>query len=199
MQTNTGGGIWKGIKRKLSGENFLISEFKNRGIDKSFVGVGSYYPGKIQVIDLPNVNGTYYCQQRAFLCSTTDVDVSISFTRRFGAGFFGGEGFILQKLTGDGTVFVQAGGTIVKKVLGFNESIKIDTGCLLGFSAGIDYDITMVSGIMNPIFGGDGLFLAHLKGPGEVMIQSLPFARLANNIYGAITDFSGKGGRSDDK
>ena len=190
VKTTTGGGIWKGIKRKLAGETFLISQFKNRGIEKSYVGIGSYYPGRIQMINLDAHQGVYYCQKRAFLCATPDVGISMGFTRRLGAGLFGGEGFILQKYSGEGMVFVHAGGTLIRKTLNHGETIQVDTGCLLGFSATVDYNIRVVSGIMNPLFGGEGLFLAHLKGPGEVLMQSLPFSRLADNLYAAMSDFT---------
>jgi uncharacterized protein (TIGR00266 family) len=186
MVTSISGGLFKGLKRKLAGEQFFMTTFVNDGHDRTRVGFGSYYPGKTVPIDLRLYDGAFYCQQRAFLCSDTTVDISMAFVKRLGAGLFGGEGFILQKLVGSGLAFLHAGGAVIRRDLLPGESLRVDTGCLLGFSAGIDYDITLVTGITNPLFGGEGLFLAHLTGPGEVLLQSLPFARLADNIASAL-------------
>ncbi len=194
MRTNLGGGLLKGIKRKLAGEHFFISTFENTGNERAVVGVGAYYPGKIVAIDLGQYEGKLYSQQRCFLCAEKSVEVSIGFTKRLGAGLFGGEGFILQKLYGEGMAFLHAGGSIIRKELLAGETLRVDTGCLLAFSSSIDYDITFVTGVMNPLFGGEGLIMARLTGPGEVLMQSLPFSRLADNIHSAITK-SGEGGK----
>jgi uncharacterized protein (TIGR00266 family) len=186
MSTGISGGLFKGLKRKFAGEQFFMTTFHNDSHDRAMVGFGSYYPGKTVAVDLRMYDGTFYCQQRAFLCSETTVDISMAFVKRIGAGLFGGEGFVLQKLVGSGLAFIHAGGTIVRRDLLPGESLKIDTGCLLGFSSTIDYDITIVTGITNPLFGGEGFFLAQLTGPGEVFLQSLPFARLVDNIASAV-------------
>jgi uncharacterized protein (TIGR00266 family) len=187
MSTGISGGLFKGLKRKIAGEQFFMTTFSNTGDDRGVVGFGSYYPGKTVAIDMRMYSGTFFCQQRAFLCSDATVDISMAFVKRIGAGLFGGEGFILQKLVGSGLAFLHAGGTVIRRELLPGESLKVDTGCLLGFSSTIDYDITIVTGITNPLFGGEGFFLAQLTGPGEVLLQSLPFARLADNIASAIT------------
>lgn len=188
MSTRISGGLFKGLKRKFAGENFFMTTFRNDGRDKAQVGFGSYYPGKVVPIDLRMFDGTFYCQQRAFICSTDQVEISMAFVKRIGAGLFGGEGFILQKLIGDGIAFLHAGGTIIRKELLPGETMRVDTGCLLGFSQTIDYDITIVNGITNPLFGGEGFFFAQLGGPGEVLLQSLPFSRLADNIASAMSE-----------
>lgn len=185
MSTTISGGLFKGLKRKLAGEQFFMTTFANEGHDRAMVGFGSYYPGKTVPVDLRMYDGVFYCQQRAFLCAETSVDVSVALVKRLGAGLFGGEGFILQKLTGTGLAFVHAGGAVIRRDLLPGESLKVDSGCLLGFSSTIDYDITIVTGITNPLFGGEGFFLAQLTGPGEVFLQSLPFARLVDNIASA--------------
>jgi uncharacterized protein (TIGR00266 family) len=186
MRTNLGGGILKGIKRRLAGESFLITTFENTHYEKAAIGVGAYYPGQIVAVDLSQFHGNFYSQQRCFLCADTNINISIGFVKRIGAGIFGGEGFVLQKLTGGGLAFLQAGGSMIKKELLPGETLRIDTGCLLGFSGTVDYDISLVSGIMNPLFGKEGFFLASLTGPGVVYMQSLPFARLAENMARAI-------------
>jgi uncharacterized protein (TIGR00266 family) len=186
MRTNLGGGFLKGVKRRLAGENFFITTFENMHYEKAAVGVGAYYPGQIVPVDLTKFRGHFYSQQRCFLCAETSIDISIGFVKRLGAGIFGGEGFVLQKLTGGGLAFLQAGGSVIQKELLPGETLRIDTGCLLGFSGTVDYDISLVSGIMNPLFGREGFFLASLTGPGIVYMQSLPFARLAENIARAI-------------
>jgi uncharacterized protein (TIGR00266 family) len=195
MSTTISGGLFKGLKRKLAGEQFFMTTFRNDSDDRAMVGFGSYYPGKTVPVDLGMFSGTFYCQQRAFLCAETTVDISMAFVKRLGAGLFGGEGFILQKLVGSGLAFIHAGGTIIRRDLLPGESIKVDTGCLLGFSATVDYDITIVTGITNPLFGGEGLFLAQLTGPGEVFLQSLPFARLVDNIASSMAMNIKKGKR----
>ncbi len=182
MQTSTGGGLLKGLKRALSGEGFFITSFTYRGTGKGHVAFSAPYPGKIVPIDLDALGGRFLCQKDAYLCSAAGVDVEIAFTKRLGAGFFGGEGFILQRLVGDGMAFLHAGGTIIERELGKGESLRVDTGCIVGFAETIKYDIRFVGGFKNALFGGEGIFLAQLTGPGVVYLQSLPFSRLADRI-----------------
>lgn len=185
MQTSTGGGLFKGFKRMITGESFFITTFMYQGRGKGHVAFGAPYPGKIIPIQLEKYGGRFYCQKDTFLCAARGIDIDIAFTRRLGAGFFGGEGFILQKLEGSGMAFIHAGGTIIKKELAHNETIRVDTGCIVGFAPTVDYDIQFVGGFKNALFGGEGLFLAQLRGPGEVYLQSLPLSRLADRIYAA--------------
>lgn len=182
MNTGTGGGIFKGFKRMLTGDGFFITSFVQGGNSKGQVAFGAPYPGKIIPLDLGKLGGEFLVQKDGFLCAANGVDIDIAFTKKLGAGFFGGEGFILQKLTGDGLAFVHAGGTIVEKDLKVGETLRLDTGCLVAFEPSVDYDINFVGGFKNALFGGEGLFLATLKGPGKIYIQSLPFSRLADRI-----------------
>ena len=190
MQTGTGGGLFSGFKRMLTGESFFITTFMNNGLGKQHVAFAAPYPGKIIPLHLGRLGGTYYCQKDGFLCAAQGVDIEVAFTKKMGAGLFGGEGFILQKLTGDGLAFVHAGGTIIARELKPGETLRVDTGCLVAFAPTIDYDIRFVGGFKNALFGGEGLFLATLTGPGLVYLQSLPFSRLADRIIAA----SGFGG-----
>lgn len=185
MQTGTEGGIFAGLKRIVSGENFFITSFLNSGVGKRNVTFAAPYPGKIIPISLPEVGGTFLCQRDGFLCAAQGVDISIEFTKRIGAGLFGGEGFILQRLSGDGKVFIHAGGTVIKKELKANEHLRVDTGCLVAFQPTVDYDIKFIGGFKNVLFGGEGLFYASLTGPGIVYLQTLPFSRLADRIISA--------------
>ncbi len=185
MQTSTGGGLFKGFKRMITGESFFITTFLYSGSGKGHVAFGAPYPGKIIPLDLETVGGTYLCQKDAFLCAANGIDIDIAFTKRLGAGFFGGEGFILQRLQGDGLAFLHAGGTIVKKDLGPGETLRVDTGCLVGFAPSVDYDIQFIGGFKNALFGGEGIFLAKMTGPGTVFLQSLPFSRLADRVFAA--------------
>lgn len=182
MDTTTGGGMFSGFKRLISGESFFITTFLNQSNYKRKVMFSAPYPGRIMPIDLAKFGGEFYCQKDAYLCSANGIDITVEFTKKFGAGLFGGEGFILQKLIGDGLAFIHAGGTIIKRELGPMERIRIDTGCLVGFEKGVDYDIQLVGGIKNTLFGGEGLFLTTLTGPGTVYLQSLPFSRIADRI-----------------
>lgn len=168
-------------KRVLTGESLFITHFTNKGMKKRKVAFAAPYPGKIIPIDLSQVGGRFICQKDAFLCAAFGTRLNIAFSRKIGAGFFGGEGFILQKLEGDGLAFVQAGGTIIKKELQ-GETLRVDTGCIVGFSEGIEYDIQRAGSLKSMIFGGEGLFLATLRGVGTVYLQSLPFSRLADRI-----------------
>ena len=185
MQTSTGGGMFKGLKRMVTGESFFITNFTYRGGKKGKVAFGAPYPGKIIPIDLRSYDGQFICQKDAFLCAAQGVEIEVAFTKRLGVGMFGGEGFILQRLSGDGLAFVHAGGTIVEKRLMPGERLRVDTGCIVGFSKGVDYDIQFVGGFKNALFGGEGLFLATLTGPGQVYLQSLPFSRMADRIMQA--------------
>jgi uncharacterized protein (TIGR00266 family) len=168
-------------KRAVMGESIFLTHFTNTGHGKKRVAFSAPYPGKILPIDLANYGGEITCQKDAFLCAAYGTAVDITFSKKLGAGFFGGEGFILQSLKGDGMAFVHAGGTIVEKKLN-GEKLKVDTGCIVGFTNGIDYDIERAGNLKSMLFGGEGLFLATLKGHGTVWLQSLPFSRLADRI-----------------
>ena len=185
MQTSTGGGLFKGVKRLVTGESFFITTFLNDGKGKARVAFAAPYPGKVIPIDLTEVGGKFLCQKDAFLCAAQGIEIEVAFTKRLGAGIFGGEGFILQGLEGDGLAFVHAGGTIIEKNLAAGETLRVDTGCLVAFAPTVDYDIKFIGGFQNALFGGEGLFLAHLTGPGLVYLQSLPFSRLADRILAA--------------
>lgn len=185
MQTNTGGGMFKGFKRMLTGESFFITTFLHAGSGKARLAFSAPYPGKIIPLDLTALGGTFICQKDSFLCAARGIEIEIEFTKRLGAGFFGGEGFILQRLEGQGLAFVHAGGTIVKRTLGHGETLNVDTGCLMAFAPTVDYNIQMVKGFKNALFGGEGLFMAQLTGPGLVYLQSLPFSRLASRVLAA--------------
>ncbi|CAL2104090.1 conserved protein of unknown function [Tenacibaculum sp. 190130A14a] len=190
------GKIFSAGKRLLTGENLFMTVFTNVGHGKKQVSFASPYPGKIVPIDLSEFGGKFICQKDAFLCAAKGVSIGIEFSRRLGRGLFGGEGFIMQKMEGDGMGFIHAGGTMSKKVLQAGEVLKVDTGCIVGFTKDIDYDIEFVKGIKNTIFGGEGLFFARLEGPGTVFIQSLPFSRLAGRVL-AMAPQTGKGDRGE--
>lgn len=168
-------------KRVLTQESIFMTHFSNVGQGKRRVAFAAPYPGKIVPVDLRDVRGVLYCQKDAFLCAALGTEVGIAFHKRLGAGFFGGEGFILQRLAGDGRAFMHAGGTVIRKDLA-GETLRVDTGCLVGFTAGIDYDIQRAGGLKSMFFAGEGLFLATLQGRGTVWLQSLPFSRLADRI-----------------
>ncbi|MCP4550005.1 MAG: TIGR00266 family protein [bacterium] len=184
METSTEGGLLKGLKRAIVGESFFITTFEHKGRGRSDVAFAAPYPGKIIPIDLEK-EGTYLCQKDAYLCSAWGIDISIALTKKLGSGLFGGEGFILQKLSGDGLAFVHAGGTVLERTLAPGESLRVDTGCLVAFQESVDYDIQFVGGFKNTLFGGEGLFFAVLRGPGKVYLQTLPFSRLADRIVKA--------------
>jgi len=191
METSTGGGFLKGLKRKIGGESFFITTFQNHGGQPATVGFSAEYPGKIIPVDLAEV-GEVMCQRDAYLCSAYGVEVSVAFTKRFGAGLFGGEGFILQRLRGDGLTFMHAGGHVLERRLGPGETLRVDTGCVVGFEASVDYDIQMAKGVKTMLFGGEGLFLALLTGPGRVWIQTTPFSRLADRVMSASRGSKGE-------
>jgi uncharacterized protein (TIGR00266 family) len=187
------GSLFSAGKRLLTGESLFMTAFLNIGQGKKGVSFASPYPGKIIPIDLSAFGEKFICQKDAFLCAAKGVSVGIEFSRKLGRGFFGGEGFIMQKLEGDGLAFIHAGGTIAKKELKTGEILKVDTGCLVGFTQNVQYDISFVGGIKNTLFGGEGLFFASLQGPGTVYIQSLPFSRLASRVWAAAPKMGGKG------
>jgi len=168
-------------QRVLTGESIFLTHFTNGGGGKKRVAFAAPYPGKIIPINLSKINGELMCQKDAFLCAAMGTEIGIAFNKRIGTGFFGGEGFILQRLRGDGRAFVHAGGTVIKKKLN-NEALRVDTGCLVAFTPGIDYDIQRSGSLKSMFFGGEGLFLATLKGSGTVLLQSLPFSRMADRI-----------------
>jgi uncharacterized protein (TIGR00266 family) len=168
-------------KRMLTGESIFMTHFTNVGNGKRKVAFAAPYPGKIIPINLAEMGGELICQKDAFLCAALGTRIGIALTKRLGTGFFGGEGFILQRLQGDGMAFVQAGGTIVEKELK-GETLFIDTGCIVAFTPGIDYNIERAGGLKSMFLGGEGLFLATLRGTGKVLLQSLPFSRLADRI-----------------
>jgi len=177
------GALMTGLKRAVSGDSFFITTFTAQGQPGQVAFTGSY-PGKIMPVNLAET-GTLLCQRDSYLCSDTHVDINVAFTQKIGAGFFGGEGFILQKLSGAGTAFIHAGGGIVPYELQAGQSLRIDTGCLVAMSESVTYDIRMAKGVKNMLFGGEGLFFAHLQGPGKVWLQILPFSRLANRVIAA--------------
>ncbi len=185
MQTGTGGGMFQGFKRMLTGESFFITTFMNGAKAKQRVAFGAPYPGKIIPIELGQHSGRFMCQKDSFVCAARGVEIEIAFTKRIGAGLFGGEGFILQRLRGDGLAFVHAGGTLIEKRLQSGEKLKVDTGCLAAFDESVDYNIEFVGGFKNALFGGEGLFMATVTGPGLVYLQSLPLSRLADRIVAA--------------
>jgi uncharacterized protein (TIGR00266 family) len=174
-------------KRLLTGESLFMTAFTNTGHGKKRVAFASPYPGKIIPLDLAAMGGKVVCQKDAFLCAARGVSIGIEFQRRLGTGLFGGEGFIMQKLEGDGHAFVHAGGHVFEKILQHGETLRIDTGCLVAYTKDIHYDIQFVGGIRNTLFGGEGVFFATLRGPGKIWIQTLPVSRLASRIlsYGS--------------
>ena len=177
------GALGGAAKRVLTGESLFMTAFTNGGYEKERVSFASPYPGKIIPVDLSQLGGKLICQKDAFLCAAKGVSVGIDFKKKLSVGFFGGEGFILQKLEGDGLCFIHAGGTIIKKELRPGQKLKVDTGCLVAMTKDVQYDIEFVGGIKNTLFGGEGIFFASLTGPGDVWIQSLPFSRLASKVF----------------
>jgi uncharacterized protein (TIGR00266 family) len=178
-------------KRLLTGESIFLTHFTNQGVGKRCVAFASPYPGKILPLDLSKVGGSVICQKDAFLCAAKGTEITITLTKKLGAGFFGGEGFILQKLNGDGMAFLHAGGTIVEKQLN-GDKLRVDTGCIVGFTGNIDYSIERAGGLKSMLFGGEGLFLATLQGTGTVYLQTLPFSRLADRILRSAPSQGGK-------
>lgn len=175
-------------KRVLTGESLFMTAFTNMGHGKKRVSFASPYPGKIIPLDLQDLGGMIICQKDAFLCAAKGVSVGIALQKKLGTGLFGGEGFIMQKLEGDGMAFVHAGGHVFERILQPGEVLKVDTGCVVAYTKDVDFDIQFVGGIRNTIFGGEGLFFATLRGPGRVWLQTLPISRLASRIlsYGTF-------------
>jgi uncharacterized protein (TIGR00266 family) len=176
------GKLFQGAKRVLSGDTFFITTFLNNGSGRKRVAFSSHFPGKIKPIDLQEWGGTIIAQKDSFLCAPKGTNVDIAFTKKIGAGFFGGEGFILQKITGDGVAVLHASGAIFETTLMPSETLRVDTGCIVAMEQRVRYDIKMVPGIKTALFGGEGLFFATLTGPGRVLLQTMPFSRLADRI-----------------
>ena len=184
-----GGGLFskllQGGKRLLAGEGFFVTMFMNQGRARTDVAFAAPTPGRIVPIDLAQWGGTVVAQKNSFLCAARGTDVTIAFNQKLGAGFFGGEGFIMQRISGDGLAFLHASGTLVTIDLAPGEQLRVDTGCLVALQPGVDYDIRTVPGIKTAIFGGEGLFFMNLTGPGRVILQTMPFSRLADRIIAA--------------
>jgi uncharacterized protein (TIGR00266 family) len=180
-------------KRLLTGESLFTTIFHNEGAGKRRVAFAAPYPGKIVPVDLSEIGGTLICQKDSFLCAARGVGLGIAFQRKLGAGLFGGEGFIMQKLEGDGMAFVHAGGTLLAKDLAPGESLRVDTGCVVAFVPSVNFDIQYVGKLKSALFSGEGLFFATLRGPGRVWLQSLPLSRLANRIVLAAPAAGGRG------
>lgn len=181
METNTNGGIMKGLGRALSGESIFMNTYTAER-DEEEIAFASSFPGKILEFDLQN-GESIICQKKAFMCAEKSVDMKMHFRKKLGAGFFGGEGFIMQKITGPGKAFLELDGDIVKKELAQGEVLKVDNGYVAAMTEGVKLDITTVKGVKNVIFGGEGLFLTTLTGPGTVWLQSMPISKLAGTIY----------------
>ena len=179
-------------KRLITGESLFMTVFQNRGSGKRKVAFGAPYPGKIIAVHLAEIGGELIAQKDSFLCAAKGVSIGIAFQKRLGVGLFGGEGFIMQRLTGDGLAFIHAGGTLLQRDLGPGEMLRVDTGCIVAFQPSIDYDIQRAGNIKSMLFGGEGLFFATLRGPGRVWLQSLPLSRLADRIYAAAPKAGGR-------
>jgi len=197
-QQNTGilGSLMGAGKRLLTGESLFMTVFQNQAAGKKRVAFGAPYPGKIIPVHLAEVGGEIWAQKDSFLCAAKGVSVGIAFNKKIGVGLFGGEGFIMQRLQGDGWGFMHAGGTIIERQLAPGELLRVDTGCIVAFQPSVAFDIQYVGKIKTALFGGEGLFFATLRGPGRVWLQSLPFSRLANRIYAAAPQ-TGRGGRGE--
>ncbi|HSH94813.1 MAG TPA: TIGR00266 family protein [Roseimicrobium sp.] len=197
-QANKGflGALMGAGKRLLTGESMFMTVFQNQVPGKKKVAFGAPYPGKIIPIHLSEIGGELISQKDSFLCAAKGVSVGIAFNRKIGTGLFGGEGFIMQRLQGDGWAFIHAGGTLMQRDLAMGETLRIDTGCVVAFQPTVAFDIQYVGKVKTALFGGEGLFFATLRGPGRVWIQSLPFSRLAGRIYAAAPQ-TGGGGRGE--
>uniref|UniRef100_H3G7Y8 Uncharacterized protein n=1 Tax=Phytophthora ramorum TaxID=164328 RepID=H3G7Y8_PHYRM len=183
METTTAGGFGEGMKRMMTGENFFVSRFTYHGSEKGKVVLGTSFPSKIVHLRLSDFIGeSIICQKGAFLCGSDTVNIEMEFAKKFGVGFFGGEGFILQRLTGSGDVLVRASGTLIERDLQPGEVLRISSGCLVAFESSVHYDITMMKGAKNVLFGGEGLFVTTLTGPGKIYLQSLPFDRVVGEM-----------------
>lgn len=186
---NEGGGLlgklMGGAKRVLSGDSFMMTVFINESNQRRDVAFASPFPGKIQAVNVLDWGGTIIAQRDAFLAGARGLDVTVALQRKIGAGFFGGEGFVLQRISGDGLAFLHASGTLVERDLMPGEVLRVDTGCFVAMQPSVDYDIEMVKGIKTALFGGEGLFYVRLRGPGRIVLQTLPFSRLADRIIAA--------------
>lgn len=194
-QQNSGflGSLMSAGKRLITGESLFMTVFQNQGQGKKKVAFGAPYPGKIIPVHLSQIGGELIAQKDSFLCAAKGVSVGIAFNKKISTGFFGGEGFIMQRLQGDGWAFVHAGGTIIQKELGMGETLRVDTGCIVAFQPTVQFDIQYVGKIKSALFGGEGLFFATLRGPGHIWLQSLPFSRLADRIVAASPRAGGSG------
>ncbi|MFX4220476.1 MAG: TIGR00266 family protein [Thalassobaculum sp.] len=186
MSTEMPGGFFGSVLRKVSGETFFMTFFTNEGSKRRRVSFASPMPGQIRPLDLAAQGGAFYCQRRAYLASARGIEITVALTKRLTSGLFGGEGLILQKLEGDGWAFLGAGGTLIERDLAAGETLTVDTGCLVGFSATCDYDIALQRGIKNMVFGGEGLFVTHISGPGKVIVQTQPIAELALALHALV-------------
>lgn len=182
------GSMFKGAKRAVTGESFFMTQFTNKIGGRKQASFSAPFPGKIIPLDLKELGGRVLCQRDAFLCAAKGVSISIAFQKRLAAGFFGGEGFILQKLEGDGIAFVHSGGASLQRDLAAGETIYVDTGCVTAIQSSVDFDIHTVRGVKSIMFGGEGAFLAKLTGPGKVWLQSMPFSNLAASVINRIGD-----------
>ena len=191
-QSGIMGALMGAGKRLLTGESLFMTAFENRSGSKKKVAFGAPYPGKIIPINLANIGCELITQKDSFLCAAKGVSIGIAFQKKIGVGLFGGEGFIMQRLQGDGLVFVHAGGTIYERVLQPGEVLRVDTGCIVALQPFVQYDIQFVGKLKTALFGGEGLFFATLRGPGRVWLQSLPFSRLADRIYSAAPQTGGR-------
>jgi len=190
------GKLWGAGKRMMTGESLFMTHFKNEGSKKALAAFAAPFPGKIIALDMAKT-GELLCQKDSFLAAALGTGIDIAFTKKLGAGFFGGEGFILQKLQGDGMAFVHAGGTVIEKKL-TGETLRVDTGCIAAFTPSLDYSIERAGGLKSMVFGGEGMFLATLKGTGTVWLQSLPFTRLADRVISRVPKSSWTSGEGDD-
>jgi uncharacterized protein (TIGR00266 family) len=196
QQSGLLGALMGAGKRLLTGESLFMTVFQNRSGHKKKVAFGAPYPGKIIAVHLAEIGGELIAQKDSFLAAAKGVSIGIAFQKKLGVGLFGGEGFIMQRLQGDGWAFVHAGGTLHERTLTAGEVIRVDTGCIVGFQPSVNYDIQYVGKIKSALFGGEGLFFATLRGPGRVWLQSLPLSRLANRIIAAVPGIT-RGGREE--
>ncbi|MES1213249.1 MAG: TIGR00266 family protein [Singulisphaera sp.] len=189
------GGFWSKVmtagKRALTGESMFITAFSNGSSQREHVAFAAPYPGKILPLHLDQLGGELICQKESFICAARGIQINIAFQKRFGVGLFGGEGFIMQRLQGDGIAMVHAGGTLMRRTLAAGEQLRADTGCLVALAPSVDYDIQFVGGVKNTLFGGEGLFFVSLTGPGDIWLQSLPFSRLAGRVLAAAPERGG--------
>jgi uncharacterized protein (TIGR00266 family) len=196
----SGGGLFGKLmgagKRLITGESLFTTVYTNQGNVKRKVAFAAPYPGKIIAVDLKQLGGRLICQKDAFLCAARGVQLGIAFQQKLSVGFFGGEGFIMQKLEGDGLAFIHSGGTVLKRELAAGETLRVDTGCLVALAGNVQFEIQYVGKVKTALFGGEGLFFAVLRGPGTVWLQSLPFSRLASRIFAAAPQ-TGGGGREE--